>query len=148
MKIKTKKELYDLLSNGYGMKITENTFEKAKNFIENIKKDEAYEFKKHKEKYIKLIKDLNVKNDLDCIEENNWSDEIVKQSMFRYHNIINNVLNNIEKFNKLEKVQVKSNELYFINRNNYMQKKNIIIDKENNLIKSKYSFFEYQIEKL
>ena len=147
-KLTTKKGLYELLENGYGMKLTEHTFEKAKNFIENIKNDEAYQFKKHREKYIKLIKDLNVKNDLDYINENNWSDDTIKQLLFRYHNIINNILNNVEKFNKLEKIQVKSSELYIINRKSYIQKKNIFIDKKDNLIKSKYSFFEYEILKL
>lgn len=146
MKIKTKKELYELLKNGYGMKLTENTFEKAKQFMKNIENDYVEDFEKHKGKYIKLIKEFDIKEDLIYLEKNNWGKIQIEALISRYIRVCKNLLENIEKYNKLEKIQVKSKELYFTNRKTYMQKKDIIIDKENDIIK--YKFFEYQIEKL
>lgn len=146
MKIKTKKELYELLNNGYSMKITDNTFEKAKHYMKSVENDYVEDFEIHKEKYIKLIKEFDIKEDLNYLEENNWGKNQIEIIITRYIKVCKNLLDNIEKYNKLEKIQVKSNELYFTDRKTYMQKKDIIIDKENNIIK--YKFFEYQIEKL
>lgn len=146
MEIKTKKRLFELLNNDYGMKLTENTFKKAKQFMKNIENDYVEDFEIHKEKYIKLIKEFNIKEDLIYLEENNWGKIQIEALITRYIRVCKNLLENIEKYNKLEKIQVKSKELYFTNRKTYMQKKDIIIDKENDIIK--YKFFEYQIEKL
>ena len=146
MEIKTKKRLFELLNNDYGMKLTENTFKKAKQFMKNIENDYVEDFEIHKEKYIKLIKEFDIKEDLIYLEENNWDKIQIEALITRYIRVCKNLLENIEKYNKLEKIQVKSKELYFTNRKTYMQKKDIIIDKENDIIK--YKFFEYQIEKL
>lgn len=146
MEIKTKKRLFELLNNDYGMKLTENTFKKAKQFMKNIENDYVEDFEIHKEKYIKLIKEFDIKEDLIYLEENNWGKIQIEALITRYIRVCKNLLENIEKYNKLEKIQVKSKELYFTNRKTYMQKKDIIIDKENDIIK--YKFFEYQIEKL
>lgn len=146
MEIKTKKRLFELLNNDYGMKLTENTFKKAKQFMKNIENDYVEDFEIHKEKYIKLIKEFDIKEDLIYLEENNWGKIQIEALLTRYIRVCKNLLENIEKYNKLEKIQVKSKELYFTNRKTYMQKKDIIIDKENDIIK--YKFFEYQIEKL
>ena len=54
MEIKTKK-LFELLNNDYGMKLTENTFKKAKQFMKNIENDYVEDFEIHKEKYIKFF---------------------------------------------------------------------------------------------
>ena len=146
MEIKTKKRLFELLNNDYGMKLTENTFKKAKQFMKNIENDYVEDFEIHKEKYIKLIKEFDIKEDLIYLDENNWGKIQIEALITRYIRVCKNLLENIEKYNKLEKIQVKSKELYFTNRKTYMQKKDIIIDKENDIIK--YKFFEYQIEKL
>lgn len=146
MEIKTKKRLFELLNNDYGMKLTENTFKKAKQFMERIENDYVEDFEIHKEKYIKLIKEFNIKEDLIYLEENNWGKIQIEALITRYIRVCKNLLENIEKYNKLEKIQVKSKELYFTNRKTYMQKKDITIDKGNDIIK--YKFFEYQIEKL
>ena len=42
-KLTTKKRLYELLENGYTLKLTNNTFEKMKNFVKSIENDEAFE---------------------------------------------------------------------------------------------------------
>ena len=146
MEIKTKKRLFELLNNDYGMKLNENTFKKAKQFMKNIENDYVDDFEIHKEKYIKLIKEFDIKEDLIYLEGNNWGKIQIEALISRYIRVCKNLLENIEKYNKLEKIQVKSKELYFTNRKTYMQKKDIIIDKENDIIK--YKFFEYQIEKL
>ena len=49
-KLTTKKGLYELLKNGYGLKITENTFEKAKNFLKSIENDYVEDFEKKTKK--------------------------------------------------------------------------------------------------
>lgn len=146
MEIKTKKRLFELLNNDYGMKLTENTFKKAKQFMKNIENDYVEDFEIHKGKYIKLIKEFDIKEDLIYLEENNWDKIQIEALITRYIRVCKNLLENIEKYNKLEKIQVKSKELYFTNRKTYMQKKDIIINKYNNTIR--YKFFEYQIEKL
>lgn len=147
-KLTTKKGLYELFENGYSMKITNNTFEKMKNFVNSIKNDYADEYEKNKEKYVTLIKNFNVIYDIEELEKNNWSDIAISRIIRQYFRICENFLDNIEKFNKIDKIKVKSKELYFINRKSYIQKKNIYIDKENQLIKSKYSFLEYEVIKL
>ena len=144
----TKKGLYELLNNGYGMKITENTFEKAKNFLKSIENDYVEDYEKNKEKYIKLIKDFNTIYVLQDLDNENWGKIAIGRVLRHYIKICDNILNNIEKFNKLEKVKVKSIELFLETRKSYIQKKDIFIDKENNLVKSKYSFFEYEVLKL
>ena len=106
------------------------------------------ENEKNKEKYITLIKNFNVIYDIEELEKNNWSDIAISRIIRQYFRICENFLNNIDKFSKIDKIKVKSKELYFINRKSYIQKKNIYIDKENQLIKSKYSFLEYEVIKL
>ena len=147
-KLTTKKGLYELFENGYGMKITDNTFEKMKKFVKSIENDYDEDFQKNKEKYIALIKEFNVIYDLQELEKKNWSKIAINRALKHYFWKCENILNNIEKFNKLEKIQVKSKELFFTKRKTYIQKKNIFIDKKDNLIKSKYSFFEYEIIKI
>ena len=147
-KLTTKKRLYELLENGYTLKLTNNTFEKMKNFVKSIENDYTEDFEKNKGKYITLIKNFNVIYDLQELEKENWSKIAINSALKHYFRICENILNNIEKFKNIEKIQVKSNELFFTKRKSYIQKKDIYIDKENNLIKSKYSFFEYEILKL
>lgn len=147
-KLTTKKGLFELFENGYSMKITENTFEKMKYFFECVKNDYIDEYEKNKEKYITLIKDFNVIYDIEKLEKDNWSDIAISRIIRQYFRICENFLNNIDKFSKIDKIKVKSKELYFINRKSYIQKKDIYIDKENQLIKSKYSFLEYEVIKL
>ena len=147
-KLTTKKRLYELLESGYGLKITENTFEKAKNFLKSIENDYVEDYEKNKEKYIKLIKDFNTIYVLQDLDNENWEKIAIGRVLRHYIKICDNILNNIEKFNNLEKVKVKSIELFLETRKSYIQKKDIFIDKENNLVKSKYSFFEYEVLKL
>ena len=146
-KLTTKKGLYELLENGYSMKITDKTFEKMKKFVKSIENYYTEDFEKNKEKYITLIKNFNVIYDIEELEKNNWSDFAISRIIRHYFRICEN-FDNIEKFNKLEKIQVKSKELFFTKRKTYIQKKNIFIDKKDNLIKSKYSFFEYELIEL